>query len=228
MTKQLFKGFLFSLGFAAMGSAQIITPPPCSSYTTFFQALEGNDCTLGGGFVLKNANFASSNTGNEILPSQVNFSASYLAGIISIGLSGPFQTALGETHTYSIGFLIDPPPEIIIGFESDVDWGSTTNALSTQAGTGLLNIDLCAGAAYSGRPLTCPAVERNYISNPANPRGGATFPATNIVDVNLLLQLSDGGQLNSIFTRTATIPEPAVGYAAGGIGLVMLLIRRRR
>lgn len=229
MNNQIFKGLLLSLGFAALGSAQIVIPPACSSFTTLIQILDGNTCTLGDQFVLKNGNFSSSATGNELLPGQINFSASYLAGVISIGLSGPFQTALGETHTYTIGFLVDPPPEVLNGFESDVDWGSTSNALATQAGTGLLGIDLCAGAAFTR--TGCPGNQRTYSSNPGNPRGGATFPPTNIVDVNLFLTLSDGGQLNSIFTRTQStlnpIPEPSVGLVAGVLGLGLLLRRRR-
>ncbi len=229
MNNQIFKHLVLGLGFAVLGSAQIVVPPACSSLSTLIQIVDGSTCTLGDGFILKNGSFSSSSTGNEVLPGQINFSASYLAGVISIGLSGPFQTVLGETHTYNIGFLIDPPPEILNGFESDVDWGSTTNALSTQAGTGLLGIDLCAGASFLR--TGCPANQRTYSSSPATPRGGATFPPTNIVDVNLFLTLADGGQLNSIFTRTQStlnaIPEPSVGLVAGALALG-LLVRRRR
>jgi hypothetical protein len=114
-------------------------------------------------------------------------------------------------------------------FDSDADWGSTTAGLSTQAGTGFLIFSLCAGAQFDGD--FCGGNQRGFTSSPTSPQGGVGFPATNIVDVAMFLNIADGGESNSITTETrstlAPIPEPSVGVAAGLLGLGLLFRRRR-
>lgn len=233
MKRQLWQGVLLGAVFSALGSAQILTPPTCATLSTFQQVISAGGCDLGLGFTLKGASFGASTTGGEIGATQVNFSASFNSGIIGVGLSGPFNTTTGQNHTYTIRYVVDPPPDIISGFDSDVDFGSTTNALTTQAGSGSMNVALCSGATFTDTPpisAFCPSTFNTLVLNPSNPSAGVTFPLTYIVDVNLLLNLQNGGQMVSVFTQlpTTLVPEPAFGAAAGLLSAGMLLLRRRR
>lgn len=164
--------------------------------------------------------------------------------------SGDFFVAAGDRVVYAISYIIDPPPDILPGFDMELFAESPTGgALAFITGV------VCAGSNF-GSPLPFPCVPAEGASNPepvpyfltvfyeSDPlsiklQDGVIFKQpTNYISVQLLIDLDARGggssQINGIGTDTRPgpneiIPEPAsiALMGAGLLGLGLARLRRK-
>lgn len=229
-------------------AAQAATLPACSGLTTIGQLLSSQSCTAGI-FTVKNVTF-SGPTGLENL---INLNANVTEANVGLGFSSGFlTTGVEEQLSFTFGYTIDPPPDIIKGVsgateDAGQDSGFSFSSLQPAAlGPNAVEVNylICAGAGFVdqqcagtiyGFSLTLPDefISQAALSIAAQLSGGVTFAQpTNTVGILVTVNLQNGGFLGSLSSNfpleTAAVPEPSTLALAGVGGLLLAAGRRRR
>ena len=216
---------------ALMGSWSLAAAPcttaPLSTYT-----VTGFNCTLDL-FTFKDFLFAvpASIGVTPISASAINILPTVTNGSLGLTFSSQgFSVGAGQSVTYEFRYNVDPPPDIII--ESDDQLNSNTPVFPGSAD---LVTNLCVGSQWIRTPSFCdpPGTTRTlHVFHNGTPTGNrlfdsTTFPAVNRIGYDNFLKL-DGGRNGSSsitgfenVTVTASVPEPAsLGLFLAGAALL--------
>ena len=220
--------------------------PTCNSLTSFADLVNAGACTAGI-FTIKNPTFS----GPEGLDSQLILASSTDSQNVNFGFQGlELFTSIGESLSFTFGYTIDPPPDIIKGVSGSIDdagESSFENFLNVAAVDDPVDVQylLCAGAAFTregcagteyGFSLTVPQQVSNASLRLASQlSGGVTFALpVNTVGVVVNVNLNNGGFIfggfNSVFplNPVGDVPEPGTLALAGVGGAFLLAANRRR
>jgi hypothetical protein len=202
-----------------------------------YTLLEGRGCSLGvegNDFTYKDFKFSV--VEGTLLPTEVDVNPLVQSRTLNLGLSSPFFfVPSGGRLVVKFEYVLDPPPPIL------EDMSLSMDAQSPFApGFATIDVDLCAGGEFSNQ--NCDFEHRQFTlihygdGDLRNVLAGSVhFTPTNIVHVRTVITL-DGGpagqggssQIDGFSYASTAIPEPAaVLLTGGGIGLVLLLRRRR-
>jgi PEP-CTERM motif len=228
------------LGNGLVRGAEII-PPACSSLGTLQGLIDSQACTAGV-FTIKDPSFSG--------PSGVTASSitlSVLSGIDSVSLAfggGVFNSPIGGSSSFTFGYTIDPPPDIIKGVSAEVEdagqdsFGPQGFMPSAVGDAIAVQYLLCVGAGFvdgdcatslDGFLLSLPDADNNDFLLAATLSGGVTFSSpVNTVGVRIFVDLTNGGNFSGISSAfPLDVPEPG-SLALFGLGAVALASRRFR
>ena len=193
-------------------------------------------CTVGP-FTYKGFSFfndGANTAGTNLLSTQINVTPpvppDYGMDFASLGFNiGPDKYAI-----YYISYVIDPPPDIIDGFDTTMDASSPTGGGKADIFT-----TLCIGGYFPSCPEgNVQNLHVFYYSDPLNIYLSDSLiidPPTNIVHVNHKIVLDTRNDFDATsqitgFRDTATaVPEPSTAFLTlGGFALVALAALRKR
>jgi len=168
-------------------------------------------------FTVKNPSFEVS--GSKLDASGVGLDIPEFTGTIHIGLSGPFESVIdGEPSIFRLGLTVDPPPDVLFGFEASFDdsesgFRSVSRAPLPQApGDGDIQLlfNLCAGGTLLGS--VCSGDFYELLLDDTGPRSGAVRfrTPTNVVDIQMTFTLRNFASFHGITTGVNT-PAPEAG-----------------
>lgn len=243
MNRTLLFSTLLVLG---TGLSQAAVIPSCNSLQTFADLINAGSCTAGI-FTIKNPTFSG---GFEGLESSLFLATSADSQNVSFGFTGlELYTSFDESLSFTFGYTIDPPPDIIKGVSGSIDdagQSSFEEFLNVAAVGDAVDIgyQLCAGAAFvqgqcAGTPygfsLTVPDQNSaNLIRLASQLSGGVTFASpVNTVGVIVNVNLNNGGFVQGGFSSVfpldpvGDVPEPGT-MALAGIGGALLAASRLR
>ncbi len=232
--------FLFFVGVSTMQAVTIV--PTCASLGNFEALRSAGACTAGV-FTIKNITYLG--PGESTDASAISLVTAISASAISIGFQSLAFTSTGPGLTsFTFGFTIDPPPDIIKGVSGELDNAGQNQFDVTGfsvAGLGdaiSVRYALCAGAAFSGNncagalngfSITLPDLTQADLATAATLNGGVTFASSvNTVGVLIQVDLSNGGSFSGLSSSfPLDVPEPA-SWAMVGAGLSLAAWRRRK
>jgi len=180
-------------------------------------------------------NDVGNDPGNNIASSQINVTPPVPPDYGMDFASPSFSIGPNQYAIYHISYLIDPPPDIIDGFDTTMDASSPTGGGKADIFT-----TLCIGGSFNPSCSTGNVQNLHvfYYSDPLNIYLSDSLiidPPTNIVHVNHQIVLDTRNDENAAsqitgFRDTATIvPEPSTAFLTlGGFALAALAALRKR
>lgn len=218
--------------------------PTCASLGNFELLRSAGACTAGV-FTIKDISFLG--PGGSTDASGINLTTAISGGSISIGFQSLAFTSAGLGSTsFTFGFTIDPPPDIIKGISGELEnagqdlFGPTGFSVAAVGDAISVRYALCAGAAFAGNScagalngflITLPDSTQGEFATATTLNNGVTFASpVNTVGVLIQVDLSNGGNftgLSSTFPLLTDVPEPA-SLAMVGAGLSLAAWWRRR
>lgn len=242
------RSVLFSallLGASISPAAVVPLSHSCDGLSTFADLRIAGFCTAGI-FTIKNPIFS----GPEGLDSSLILASITDFQNINFGFQNlSLSTGPGETLSFTFGYTIDPPPDIIKGVSGSIeDAGQSSfddffaiaaagDPVDIQyricAGAGFVN-ESCAGTLYAFSLAVPDQNEnRNFLTLASQLIGGVTFAfPVNTVGVIVDVNLSNGGFIQGGFGSAfpldpiPDVPEPGT-MALAGLGVVLLRVRSR-
>ena len=225
---------------ASLGQAATLVPT-CASLGSLQGLLSNGTCTAGI-FTIKNPAFSGP---AGVAASDITLNVVYGANTVSLGFGGgQFVSGPLSNRSFTFGYTIDPPPDIIKGITGDLqDAGQDffdIAGLLGPAGVGdAISVQylLCAGAAFvdgacagvsDGFSLTLPD---SSLTVSALISGGVVFPSpVNTVGVLIMVDLQNGGRFGSINSSfpLSDVPEPGTMALLAGAGLALAAYGRGR
>ncbi|MFN7923682.1 MAG: hypothetical protein U0Q16_26505 [Bryobacteraceae bacterium] len=198
-------------------AATIVTP--CSQLETFAAMQQAQVCAVGD-FTAKDFAFSGPvGVPGALTASSVFPSPGVSAGKVSFGIQGNFQGVLPSGATvYTLGYTIDPPPEILDGFEASLSFDNFF-AFDPSPGSPIALADpgvtvtfaICAGGSLGP---ACPDFHQLVLTS-VNPTGLIVFGRpTNFVNVSELITIDPGASFSGTsadVTALTGIPEPSIG-----------------
>lgn len=209
-------------------------PVPCASLPSFGDLLEAGECATGI-FTVKNPDFDIS--GGKADPLEIGLDIPEFDGTISIGLSGPFLSFFANEPTiYQFALTVDPPPDVLFGFEASFEdfeqFGAQRSQAEIQApGDGDIQLlfNLCAGGTFTGNNI-CSGDAYELLLDNTGPRSGRVLfrRPTNLVDIRMIFTLRNLASFDGIQTGVNTpMPEPGTMILIGSALLAFGLMHKR-
>lgn len=220
--------------------------PTCASLGNLELLRTAGACTAGV-FTIKDITFVGPGGSTDASGITLNLAFALDSLVVVLGGSS-FTSSPGFSNSFTFGFTIDPPPDIIKGVSADVenagqDFGLGIGDFSIAGLGDAISVQyaVCAGAAFAansscpgalnGFLIHLPDATQNAFAVASTLSGGVTFASpVNTVGVLIQVDLSNGGNftgLRSTFPLQADVPEPA-SLTMAGAGLLLALWRSRQ
>lgn len=233
------KRFIGSLAVLIGAAAHSYATPTCTSQPLSVYIAFGYECTFANDILtIKDVTFSAValTTGTPLaLPSQITV-------IPPIGLSDAlgfestkFEVTGKQAVRYTITYIIDPPPDILPGYESELFADSPI-----APGTLEITTDLCASGTFGGPTGCLPIDDRipeyhtltifHFGDLGKKLRDSVIFDTpTNFIHVRNTITMRANGSISQFDKLTGTIhaPEPAsIGLIAAGLAALVGIARR--
>ena len=226
---------------ASLGHAATLVPT-CASLGNLQGLISSGSCTAGI-FTIKNPSFFGPEGVNA---SAITLNVVYGADAVSLGFGGgEFVSGPFSSTTFTFGYTIDPPPDIIKGVTGDLegagqDFFNISSLLGPADFGDAISVQylLCAGAAFVDNACAGQiyGFSLNLPDSSFGPvdliSGGVVFTGpVHAVGVLIRVDLQNGGTFSSVnasFPLVNDVPEPGTMAMLAGAGLALVAYGRGR